>query len=178
MQRNIFTFPFFFFMLVLQLPLTSASGAAVISRARSRSQPQTRRDVFIDGAHSTSQIADTQDRNLIVNEATYHGATVEQSAKENALHTASLRNLQQHESKYVPKPNYKSYQPESTWTVAQKIGIFSLFALTLVLATYTCVLNHRLSTLNVYSLLGRETNTQEKEENMVGGYYGNSVQMI
>ena len=178
MQRYISLFAFLFIILVLQLSSASASAAAIITRARSLSQQQLQRDVFLDGTQSTSQIVAAHDRNLKVDEATNHRAPVEQNAKENTLPNVSLRNLQQHESKYVPKPNYKSYQPKSTWTIAQKIGIFSLFALTLVLATYTCVLKHRLSTLNVYSLLGRETNTQEKEEDMVGGYYGNRVEMI
>lgn len=169
--------------LLLQLTSTSASKiGAMLVHAQSRrfvehqSFPST--NVQIEHVTSVDPYQNTESSTRILLASTENKEETTHDMN-NPKSMAADRDLK-HDFNFEPKPNYKEYQPKSAWTRGQKIGVSVLFLLTVALATYTCALRHQLSTMNVYSLLGRGTNTAEDDEEKVGNAYGinRSLEML
>lgn len=153
------SFVFAFVTIILQMTFTSAGSSHIIARASSG----------IEG--SMESYTTDFNRHLSLDE------NKKKVLLQDNLPTTHERNLD-HEFKFEPKPNYKSYQPKSSMTKGQKIGLLSMCMLTVALAIYSCALRYELSTMNVYSLLNLQTITEEDDEEKVGDAYGRRFEMI
>lgn len=63
------------------------------------------------------------------------------------------------------------YTQQQRMPKGQKIGLSIAVIVTIILSMYACALRYELSTLNVYSLLGMQTDTAADEEERVGNAY-------
>ncbi|KAL7509221.1 hypothetical protein ACHAXN_010909 [Cyclotella atomus] len=177
MQKLATSFAFVFMALTSQLACTNAGIASIIARAH------------IGHAGSVQTII-TSDRDELNEDTNLNSRTLKAVLDEHIQESTVTQEEEvtnivdndrrlDHEFNDEPNPKYKSYQqPKSKMTRGQKIGLVSMLGLTIALAIYSCVLRYELSTLNVYSLLGVYTSTQEDEEEKVGDAYGSRVEMI
>ena len=178
MYRSIASIIFVSIILVLQLSPTSAGSSAIIARIKNRNASiVVESTAAVNSAANANSGSGTSSRNLKLDKHNKQATSVQNDIKQFNLRPSIKRKLD-HEPSYESKMNYQSYQPKSTMSKEQKVGLFSVLSLTLVLAIYSCVLRYELSTLNVYSLLGIHTSTEEDDEAKVGNAYGNKVEMI
>lgn len=165
--------------LILQLTSISAGSSAIITRIQrqdivtieSTATDNSAINIQLDSGIPSRSLKWDEDDNK------KQETTVQDYVNGSNLRNTIKRKLD-HEPRYESEMNYQSYQPKSTMSKGQKVGLFSILSLTVVLAIYSCVLRYELSTLNVYSLLGVHTRTEEDDEEKVGNAYGNRVEMI
>ena len=174
-MKAVISFTFFVIALVLQLTLTCAGSAAIFARIKANGTIETFGSsldhdnmIFMDSYNGS--------RNLKTTGQNKDETAIPQVIKDHTYNTIE-RKLDQ-PFKFEPAPNYTSYQPNSTTSKGQKVGLLCLFAITLALAIYSCVLRYELSTLNAYSLLSVYTNTEKDDEEKVGDAYDRGVEII
>ncbi|KAL3801624.1 hypothetical protein HJC23_013129 [Cyclotella cryptica] len=173
-----FATPLSLFVVIVSLGVTSASADSAALIAHSRLLEQV--DLQISRELSSVQTT-----------ATHEKVDKANSEHKSQLSKPSLRNEKQksqdgnlvsrhleHNFKYEPKPYYTQYQSQSSISKGQKIGLVAAAVLTISLAIYSCILRYELSTLNVYSLLGMHTDTEQEDEDKVGNAYERRVEMI
>ncbi|KAL7502117.1 hypothetical protein ACHAWX_000460 [Stephanocyclus meneghinianus] len=170
--------------LSLRVTSTSAGSRAIITRSRSlelvNSQPSSELSAPVVGPHENDLYADSKRKLELSNlyqRSEQHDVPNLQGGEDDILSDKMKRHLE-HNFKYEPKPYYKQHQSQSSITQGQKIGLATAALLTIALAIYSCVLRYELSSLNVYSLLGMHTDTEQEDEEKVGDAYGRRFEMI
>lgn len=180
MQKLATSFAFVFMALTSQLACTNAGIASIIARAHI-GRAGSVQTIIISDRDELNEDTNLNSRTLktVLDEHIQESTVTQEEEEEEVTNIVNNDRRLDHEFNYEPNPKYKSYQqPKSKMTRGQKIGLVSMLGLTIALAIYSCVLRYELSTLNVYSLLGVYTSTQEDEEEKVGDAYGSRVEMI